>query len=142
MSNGMLLIVGALAAWTLTLLLVYENGPYLVFLRIRLLVGVEHFSIEASGQERLVPSRSVIDAAKDGTVLHRITVGKNELAKLFTCYKCMSVWTGLFSALVASLGSQWPIHHILLLALAYSAFTIVTFDLWRLFLSVVRYFER
>lgn len=87
------LIVGALATWRLSHLLIKEDGPYDVFGRLRDAVGITY-------DERSRP------------------VAGSELAKIFLCFWCMSIWVGLFITLLTA-PRRWYIN-----ALAYSAVTI------------------
>lgn len=68
------LLVIALAVFRISNLLVFEEGPFLIFPRFRHFVGVR------------------FDAMSEAQA-------DNELAKLFTCIWCLSVWMGIFFAI-------------------------------------------
>jgi len=63
------LIVMVLATWRLSHLLVNEDGPWDIFLRLRKLVGIKY--------------------DEDGDIESR---PEKKMAKLFDCLPCMSVW--------------------------------------------------
>lgn len=65
------LIIMVLATWRLASMLVYEEGPFDIFLKIRSLFGITHH--------------------EDGSVEK---IPDNTLAKLFTCIWCMTIWMG------------------------------------------------
>lgn len=71
-------ILLAFATWRVSYLLVKEAGPYEVFGRLRELVGLTNNE-------------------------HGQRVAANELAKLFMCVYCMSVWVGLAFGLLREL---------------------------------------
>lgn len=79
-----------LAVWRLSSLFVHEDGPLEIFARLRDKIGVRY-------DEQSRP------------------YGSNELAKVFTCVWCVSVWIGLLWALVFYPGN------FLIGGLAYSA---------------------
>ena len=63
-------IVISLAVWRISSLLVEEDGPYQIFGKLRHRVGIRY---NAQSEK----------------------VATNELAELFTCVWCMSIWIGL-----------------------------------------------
>lgn len=65
-----------LSAWRITSLLVREDGPFDVFARLRLALGVYY---------------------DDMSEAH----GRNTVAKALTCTWCLSVWISLFAALLS-----------------------------------------
>ena len=73
-------VILALATWRLTSLLVWEDGPFEVFARIRHVLGVRY---------------------DEGNVPY----GENWLAKGVVCPACTSVWFGIFWAVAYLL---WP----------------------------------
>ena len=87
------LIILVLATWRLTSLLVWEDGPFEVFARIRHVLGVRY------------DDRSM-------------AYGTNWLAKGVVCPACASVWFGTFWAVAYWL---WPDVWWLALPLALSA---------------------
>lgn len=100
MSSLVLLLIGILATWRLTLLTVYEDGPLDIFARLRALVGVTY-------DEFSQPTAS------------------NVVGKALTCHRCASVWMGLA---VALLSSQALNAHVLLYGLALSAGAILVHE--------------
>lgn len=66
------LAAGALATWRLTALLVYESGPFGIFVRLRERLGIVHDD--------------------DG---HPASWPDGGLGRLFTCVWCLSFWTAL-----------------------------------------------
>lgn len=87
-----MVLIDLLAVWRLTRLLYKESGPYDVLGRFRDWAGVRYDS-------------------------YSNPYGKNELSKALICVYCLSVWVGLFIAVVRR---KSPVH-----ALAYSAGTIL-----------------
>lgn len=67
------IIILALATWRISNLFVDEDGPFMMFAELRRLAGVRY------------------DKASE-------PVAENEMAKLFTCIWCFSVWLGLIVA--------------------------------------------
>lgn len=67
-------LILALAVWRLSSLLVEEEGPFLVFVRLRTRAGIEYDDYS----ERIATT---------------------ELAKIFNCVWCMSVWVGIFTVI-------------------------------------------
>jgi hypothetical protein len=84
----------ALATWRLTSLLVQEEGPWGIFVKLRYALGVRYDE-------------------------HSVAYGLTTLAALFTCMWCASVWTGAI-ACIGYLISP-PIVRLLSLPLALSA---------------------
>lgn len=82
------LIANCLATWRLTSLLVNEPGPYDVFGQFRDIVGIEYDEL----------GRKIFTS---------------ELAKMFGCFWCCSIWVGILIAILR----KRP----LIEALAYSA---------------------
>jgi len=97
------LIVLGLAAWRLSSLLVDEEGPFLIFLRLRLLIGVGYVV-----NEQVVEKEDTIDLAKNGDLNNYHTYFKNELAKLLSCVWCTSVWVAFGMIAAHKLLSGWP----------------------------------
>lgn len=62
-----------LATWRLTSLLVQEDGPLDIFVKVRKYIGVE-------------------------TNAYNVLVGQNVIAKAFTCIWCMSIWVGFLAS--------------------------------------------
>lgn len=69
------LIFLSVVCWRLSMMLFQEYGPFDIIVRFRDWIGV-------------------LNDPKEGCS------GKNVLAKLFCCYKCLSVWIGLFLAIL------------------------------------------
>lgn len=69
------IIILILATWRISSLLVDELGPFEMFDRIRYRLGVRY-------NDKNIP------------------YARNELAELFTCIWCMSVWIGLLIAIL------------------------------------------
>ena len=63
------LVAMCLATWRLSHMLVYEEGPWDIFWRIRNMFGIEHY--------------------EDGSIAG---VPEKVMAKLFGCLPCMSIW--------------------------------------------------
>ena len=70
--NALHLIILALATWRLSSFLTAEEGPYNILSKLRAKVGVRY-----SGE---------------------IVVAHGELAKLFSCTWCLSVWIGAIAS--------------------------------------------
>lgn len=70
--NALHLIILTLATWRLSSLLAAEEGPYNLFGKFRILVGIHYI-----GQR--------VDA-------------RGQLAKLFSCTWCLSVWIGAIAS--------------------------------------------
>lgn len=88
---GYLLV--ALAVWRITNLLMHEAGPYNVFHRLRYLVGVRHNRENQS-------------------------VATNELAKLFLCHWCLSLWVSLIVVAFLCFRPDWTFTVLLPFALS------------------------
>lgn len=88
-------IVLALVVWRLSHLLVHEPAPFDLLSRFRHIIGVRHNDI---GQP----------------------LGTNELAKLFTCVWCLSMWIGWGVALAHYRSWDFVVY-----GLAYSAVSCV-----------------
>jgi hypothetical protein len=94
----MIEILNMLATWRLSELLVDEAGPFDIFHKLRRFVGVEYDE-------------------------HSRKTASNNVAKLFLCILCMSVWCGAFFAL---LKTNRRANTILRDTMAYSAGAIIT----------------
>lgn len=68
MNSFVELLLLALFVWRVSSLFVYEDGPYMIFERLRHLVGIHH----------------------DSTTNE--TWCENEFGKLFECIYCISIW--------------------------------------------------
>ncbi len=68
----LLFIAAALASWRVAVMLVFETGPFEVFARLRIKVGITHYD--------------------DGTVESAPDSG---MGKLLSCVWCLSFWTTL-----------------------------------------------
>lgn len=73
MPNSVIVVLAILAAWRLTNLLRWEEGPAKVFIRLRELMGIQH---DAEG----VP----------------VSWPESFPAKIFSCPRCLSVWVAGF----------------------------------------------
>jgi hypothetical protein len=75
----MLKIINALllplATWRVTHLLVYEDGPFDCIAKLRTLAGVRYDQ-------------------------HNMPYGNNVLAQMLSCIWCLSIWVGLFYAVM------------------------------------------
>lgn len=69
------LLILALATWRITSLFVEEEGPYLLFVRLRKFIGVDYNEYSE-------------------------VIAKNEFAKMFTCIWCLSIWVSIFVTVV------------------------------------------
>lgn len=77
----MVLIVLILATWRLSTMLVNEEGPYLMFVKMRRWLGVRY---DENSQR----------------------VADTEIGKAFNCEWCLSVWIGVLWTLLAW---AWPV---------------------------------
>lgn len=75
------LFILILATWRISSLLVYEDGPFEIFERLRQRAGVVYNA-------------------------HSQREGTNELARALTCLWCVSVWAGAFWVALLAL-SEW-----------------------------------
>lgn len=71
------LVIFGLATWRVSSLIVNEEGPFDIFLRIRKLAGIVH---DENGKPLMIPERF--------------------FSKLLSCVWCSSVWVGLFWTVV------------------------------------------
>jgi hypothetical protein len=85
------------------MLLVEEEGMFLIFERIRMFAGVYYTALEIKdGKQQLVPvgNEIVLSEMKQGYEIEYIKQYKNEFAKLFSCVWCMSVWVSVVINLI------------------------------------------
>lgn len=102
--NPFVFLVVALAVARISLLLVDERGPYAVLERLRYLVGIRY------------------DHTSERYSKHRSGF-KHEVAELFLCVWCMSMWLGIAAATFTYL---WPdVAFWLALPFAFSFFAVV-----------------
>ena len=95
------LVMGGLAVWRLSSLLVDESGPFKIFENLRSAIGIGH---DQDGVPVVYPSRF--------------------LPELFKCVWCMSVWVGFsWFVLWAILPPNWM--NVLTFPLSLSAFAIL-----------------
>jgi len=95
LNNGFLmLIVYSLATWRISSLLVNELGPFAIFLRFRVFIGIEYIIM---GE----PEQTVDDVINNYSFwenedeLYQKEYA-NEFAKALSCIWCTSVWVSLF----------------------------------------------
>lgn len=74
------LVIFGLATWRVSSLIVDEDGPFDIFLRIRKLAGIVH---DENGKPLMIPERF--------------------FSKLLSCVWCASVWVGFFWTAVCCL---------------------------------------
>lgn len=67
-------IILSLAIWRISNLLIEESGPYAILELFRYQLGIRYNE-------------------------QNVTYATNELAELFTCHFCLSVWLGIFVAI-------------------------------------------
>lgn len=96
--TALMLLLGALATWRISHMLLRENGPFRVFHRLREALGVEYSSV----------SDEVVIAFK-----YEIT----------TCIWCLSMWVGALIGLMIYFLQQYAMY--LLMPYAFSAVAIV-----------------
>jgi len=77
-------VILSLATWRISSLLVDEDGPFEIFMKLRNLVGVK---FDAEGY----------------------VYGSNELSKQFVCLWCMSLWVGILLSIIYFL-LPWTIY--------------------------------
>lgn len=94
-------LILALANWRITALLYFEDGPYLIFARLRRRAGVYY---DTDNQRQ----------------------GDNEIAKAFNCPACLSVWVGGAVALAYRMKKSITAWLVLPLALSTVAIIIET----------------
>lgn len=95
------MLIGVFVTWRVTHMLVYETGPFEVFLRLRLLIGVHHYRYEVtSPDEVLIAPAEVIRMAKRNRLAFAHRDGSNPLARAFVCHKCLSVWVAFAVAFI------------------------------------------
>lgn len=80
-------LIRVLATWRISNMLVSEEGPVALFIRLRRLVGVR---VDEKGRSYVV--------GEEGAVL------QPEIGKAMTCIWCLSPWVGL---VVALLPANW-----------------------------------
>lgn len=83
--------LAGLAGWRLASLLVQEDGPFAVFERLRLLVGVDNNAGVSKG---------------------------NVIAGALSCVWCTSVWTSGAMFALAHWGSTWPVAGVAAMSIA------------------------
>ncbi len=89
-------LIGIFVTWRLTALFLSEDGPFDSLAKFRDALGVRYNE-------------------------HSIVYGRNEVAKAFTCFRCLSFWVGL---LVSALQGQTMLNG-LFLGFAYSGAAIL-----------------
>ena len=99
------LIVFALATWRLSSLLVNEEGPFLMFLRFRLMVGVIYIH---HGSGEFLNKEDTLNEANDNGLVFCGAHFSNQVAKLFSCIWCTSVWVGLILVTLHELLKERP----------------------------------
>lgn len=82
-----------LAAWRISCLFVYEDGPFDVFQRIRDAVGIHYDEF--------------------GSI-----VADGFLASLFSCMYCLSIWVGLFIVLLFVFMGDWLFYFLIPLSIS------------------------
>jgi hypothetical protein len=90
------ILIGSVVTWRITLLITEEDGPFDIFANFRDLIGIKYDEFSNS-------------------------YGTNVLSKLFSCYKCTSVWIGWLVA-VLIYGIIWQI---LIFGLFFSGMTLI-----------------
>jgi hypothetical protein len=95
MFNLVEIVVLGLATFRLASLLVNEDGPFLMFLRLRLKAGVIYWNTETMV---VYGNKMAIEEAQHGRLydLEVATSASNEFAKALNCVWCSSIWVSLF----------------------------------------------
>jgi hypothetical protein len=118
-------VLVAISTWRLTSLIVQEDGPYFIFLRLRMLVGIVYLN------------GSTPMGKKETIEIHR-HVGNmfpakptNELARAMSCIWCASVWVGLVLATLnlTLTGDALAVFQIFIFSLAASGLAVKLNDL-------------
>jgi len=91
------LILGGLATWRLSHLLIYEKGFLNIFIIIRYLVGVRYYYTKELTLKETISSFDDIEEA--GIAI------KNHFAEVFTCIYCMSIWVSFLLILLYAFDS-------------------------------------
>lgn len=118
-------IVFSFAVWRLSNLLVNEEGPFSMFLRLRLMIGI-HYIHSGSGDK--LSRVEVLEEMQANDLVFCQTYFSNEFAKLFSCVWCLSVWVGLLFALLEELLKGTPAYDIFnffLIVLSLSSLAII-----------------
>lgn len=76
MRNFTELLILGMITWRLTSLLVYEHGPFDIFGRLRVWLGVRYS-------------------------VNNIPYGTNEISKMILCFLCCSIWVSAVIAIIA-----------------------------------------
>lgn len=97
MNSLVLFLVGILATWRLTVLLVYEAGPFDVFAHLRTAAGIRFNEFSQP-------------------------VARNVVAQALLCHRCTSVWVG---GLIAVLSARELSAQVMVYALALSAGSVI-----------------
>jgi len=129
-NNFFWLVLIGLSTFRISLLLVEEEGMFLMFERIRMFFGVYYSTVELqNNQQVLVPVNNniVLRELKEGYELNYIKQYKNEFSKLFSCVWCISVWVSLVLNLIWFLtySPDFYIIDLVYMTLATSAIAIV-----------------
>lgn len=95
----MLYLLAALATWRITHILLRENGPWRVFRRLRVALGVTYYDD---------------DDPKVSSFRYEITV----------CVWCLSVWTGSVATAILMLVPEW-LQYVLFTPFAISAVCVI-----------------
>lgn len=93
MDNSLILIFIGLANFRISKLLKDENGLLGIFVRLRMLVGIEYFH----NSEKIESVEEYLNIEElDGEIIQE---ANSETAKLFSCLWCLSLWVGMLLAI-------------------------------------------
>lgn len=112
------LIILALATFRWSSLLVFEEGPYFIFTRIRNLSGMTYTRISNNDELPLQPNhKQVIELARDNMLNKQYqSIDINAFSRALTCMWCTSMWVGIILWGVYALSmhfDQFTFYHII-----------------------------
>lgn len=87
-NNFFLLIIYSLAIWRMSNFLVNEDGPYYIFIRIRVLFGAFYWN---EHKHKIATADDIANTPEHLTLKY-----KTEASKAMSCVWCISVWVSAF----------------------------------------------
>ena len=102
-NNLYILFLLSLVTLRISLLLVLEEGMFLIFERMRMFFGVYYVSPVIQNNEQKfveIENRKILNKLKNNEHINYIKMYKNEFSKLFSCVWCMSVWVSFVVNLI------------------------------------------
>jgi len=87
----MVIIIFILATWRLSCLLLYEEGPFDIFTKIRTLMGIYEELDEEGNSSRYIEKKTFF-------------------TDLFSCMYCLSIWVGLSFSILYYIFPQTAIY--------------------------------